>query len=103
RAVLAGRRQGDAERRRDFPEKAVRDLNQDPRAVTGVRFAAAGAAVQQVDEDLQALLDDRVGAASFDIDHEPDATRIVLVAGIVETGSDRWSSHRDGVLSRTAI
>jgi hypothetical protein len=59
--------------------------------------------MQQVDEDPQPLLDDRMGAASFDIDDEADATRIVLMAGIVETGRDRWSSHRNGVLSRTGM
>ena len=83
-AVLAGRRQRDAERRGDLAEKPVRRLDQDAGAVAGVRLAAAGAAVQQVDEDLQPLLDDAVRAAALDVDDEPDAAGVVLVARVVQ-------------------
>ena len=37
-------------------KEGVRDLDQDAGAVAGLRIAAAGAAVRQVDEDLDALL-----------------------------------------------
>ena len=36
-------------------EELVRNLDQDARAVAGLRVAAAGAAVREVDQDLDAL------------------------------------------------
>ena len=59
--------------------------------------------MEQVDEDLKGLAHYGVLAAALDVDHEADAARVVLVAGIVETGGGRWGRHRNGVLSRTAI
>src|SRR5205823_10349897 len=47
-AVTAGGRQRDPEGRRDLSEKPVGHLDQDAGAVSRVRLAAAGAAVQQV-------------------------------------------------------
>src|SRR6185503_3276857 len=93
-----GGRQRDAERRRDIPEKPVRRLNQDAGAVPRVRFAAAGAPVQQVDENLESLLDDAVRTAALDVDDEPHTAGVTLVARIVQTNSlgralqDRWES-----------
>ena len=83
-AVLTGGGQRDPERDRDLPEKPVRRLNQDAGAVAGVRLTTAGAAVQQVDEDLQSLLDDTVRAAALDIDDEPHTAGVMLVARIVQ-------------------
>ena len=57
---------------------AIRHLDQDAGAVAGVRLAAARAAMLQVDEQLQALLDDRVRTSALDVDDEPDAARVVL-------------------------
>src|SRR6185503_17989767 len=85
-AVFAGWRQRDAERRGDLSEKAIGNLDEDAGAVAGVRLAAAGPAVEQVDQDPQALLDDAVRAPSLDVDDEADAARVVLVARIVEAG-----------------
>ena len=45
-AVGAGRRQRKAEH---FAQKAVRHLNEDARSVAGIRLAAAGAAVFEID------------------------------------------------------
>ena len=84
-AVAAGGRQRDAERRGDLAQEAVRHLHEDAGAVAGRGFAAAGAAVQQVDQDAQPLLDNRVRAAALDVDDEADAAGIVLVDGIVQT------------------
>ena len=69
----------------DLPQKPVRHLHEDAGAVAGRRLAAAGAAVQQVDQDLQSLLDDRVRAAALDVDDEADAAGIVLVRGVVQS------------------
>src|SRR5947207_5141803 len=50
-------------------KELVRDLHQDAGAVAGVRLAAAGAAMQKVDQYQQTLSDDRVGLAALDVDH----------------------------------
>ena len=80
-AVFAGRRQ---RRRRHLAQKGVGDLNQDACAVAGVRLAPARAAVLQVLEDLQRLLQDRVRPAALDVDDEADAAGVVLVARVVQ-------------------
>ena len=55
-AVLAGVGEREAELGAFAREELVRNLNGDAGAVAGLRVAAAGAAVSQVDEDLDALL-----------------------------------------------
>ena len=84
-AVLAGRRQGEAQRGALAREELVRNLDQDAGAVAGFRIAAAGAAVRQVDQDLYALDDDVVRFLTLDVGDEADAAGIVLMAGIVKT------------------
>ena len=84
-AVLARRGQREAECRRFAREKLVRNLNQQAGAVAGFRIAAAGAAVRQVDEDLNALFDDVVGFLAFDVGDETHAAGIVLVARVVKS------------------
>ena len=66
-------------------EKRVRHLHEDAGAVAGVLLAAAGAAVLQVEQDLERLADDVVRLAVLQVDDEADAAGIVLVARIVQT------------------
>ena len=66
-------------------EEAVRHLDQDAGAVAGVLLAAAGAAVLEVQEDLEPLLDDACDLRPFDVDHEADAAGVVLVLRVVKT------------------
>ena len=80
-----GRRQREAELGALAREELVRNLNQDAGAVAGFRIAAAGAAMRQVDQDLNALDDDVVRFLTLDVGNEADAAGIVLVARIVET------------------
>ena len=54
-------------------------------AVAGERIAAAGAAVRQVDQDLQPLPDDLVALLAVHVDDEADAAGIVLEGRIVQT------------------
>ena len=61
-------------------EEFVRNLNQNAGAVARFRIAAAGAAMRQVDEDLDALFDDVVRLLAFDIGDKTHAAGIVLVA-----------------------
>src|SRR5262249_20790968 len=63
--VLAGRRQLDAQRLRLATEEVVRDLEEDARAVAGERIAATRAAMREVLEDGEPLLDDRVRARAL--------------------------------------
>src|SRR5213594_3503824 len=69
--------QGDAEAAAVLAEEFVGDLQENAGAVAGVRLAATGAAVQEVDQHEEALADDRVGLAALDVDHEADAARVV--------------------------
>ena len=78
-AVFARSGQGEAQPRAFALEKRVRNLNQDARAVAGLRIAAAGAAVRQVDQNLDALQDDVVRLPAFDIGDKADAAGVVLV------------------------
>src|SRR5215475_1762400 len=88
-AVLAGRRERDAQPGALAPQELVGHLKQDAGAVAGVRLAPARAAVQQVDEDLQRLAHDRVRATPLDVHDEADAAGVVLAARVVQTLSGR--------------
>ena len=59
-------------------------LDQHAHSVTGIHLAAAGAAMQQVLEDGQGILDYLVGFASLDIHHESHATGIVFRGGVIK-------------------
>ena len=65
-------------------KELVRHLRQNAGAVAGQRIAAAGAAVGQIDQDLQARADDLVALLAAHVDDEADAAGVVLVRGIVE-------------------
>ena len=62
----------------------MRDLEQDSRAVTGLRIAAAGAPVREVDENLDAFADDVVAFLAGNVRHKTNPTGIVLVAWVVK-------------------
>ena len=79
-AVLAARRQRGG---RHLAQELVGRLDQDAGAVAGVHFTSTRAAVTEVDEDLQRLLDDGVRLPPFDVDDKADAAGIVLVLGVV--------------------
>ena len=60
-------------------------LHEDAGAVAGGLLRAAGAPVVEVDEDVDALLDDVVRGHVVEVGHEADAARVVLEPGVVET------------------
>src|SRR5262249_7040771 len=94
RAVLARGREREPEVRRRLAEEAIGHLHEDARAVAGARLAATRAAMQQVEQHLQPLLDDAVRLAPLDIDDEADAAGVVLVGRIVETsGVGKVAGH----------
>ena len=68
----------------DLLEEGMRHLQEDARAVTGVDLTAARAAVIEVLEDLDALLDDGVRFASLDVHDKADATSVMLELRVIE-------------------
>ena len=62
----------------------MRDLDQNPGAVTRFRVASAGAAVRQINEDLNAFAYDFMGLLAIEVDHESHPAGVVLVTRIVE-------------------
>ena len=84
-AVLARRRQAHALRGHLLAEERVGNLDQDAGAVAGERIGADRAAMGEVAQDLQTLLDDRVAFLALDVRDEADAAGVVLVGGVVET------------------
>src|SRR4029453_3635721 len=58
---------------------------QDAGALAGVRLAPAGAAVREIAEDGDGLIDDASRWPALDVDDEPDPAGIVLERRVVET------------------
>jgi hypothetical protein len=67
-----------------FGEEAMRYLHENAAAVAELGICPDRAAVVEIDEDLQALGDDRVRPAVRHVGDEADAAGIMLVARIVE-------------------
>ena len=65
-----------------------------PGAVAGVRVSALGAAVLEVLERVERLLDDGMGRLAPELRDERDAARVVLVGGVVEASGPGGSSIR---------
>jgi hypothetical protein len=63
-----------------------------PSPVSGI--ASAGAAVRQVQQDLNTLLDDVVTFLTADAGDEPNAAGVVLMRRIVETLGGRQAGSR---------
>ena len=62
----------------------MRHLQQNAGAVAGVFFAAARAAVIEILQHRQRLLDDLVGLFTFDMNDEADAAGVVLETRIIK-------------------
>ncbi len=99
-AVFAFGGEGEAEGGAFAGEELVRDLDEDACAIAGFGIAAAGAAVGEVDEDLDALLDDVVGFMAFDAGDEADTAGVVFKGGVVESLRLRQAGSR-GLVSLT--
>ena len=65
-------------------KKGVRNLDQDARAVAGLRVAAGRAAMGEVDEDLEALADDLVALLAANARDQSHAAGIVLIPWMIE-------------------
>ena len=82
-AVLSRRGQGESFRGGLSAEESVGDLQEQSGPVPRVGIAAAGTAVREVDQHLDALLNDLVTRPALDVSYETDATGIVFEAGVV--------------------
>ena len=87
--VFAGRRQREAELGGLAGEELVRDLHQDAGAVAGARIGADRAAMLEVEQDRQRVLDDLVRLAALDVGNEPDAAGILVERRIIKTARAR--------------
>ncbi len=105
-AVFAFRRQRHALLCHFLAIEAVRQLDQDARAVTHQRIGADGAPMVEILKNLQTLLDDLVAFLALDVGNEADATGIVLVGWVIHAlcGGNRTGNrllvivHEDTVL-----
>ena len=83
----------------------MRDLNQNARAIACLRITSAGAAVGEIQQDLNALADDLVTLVAADARHKSDAAGIVLVRGVIEALRGRQTigveTGRHGLRQRT--
>ncbi len=64
-----------------------------PRAVAGQRIGADRAAMIQVEQDLQPLLDQIVALVTLDMRDEADAAGVVLVGRVIEPLLFRLQYH----------
>ena len=63
----------------------MRNLDEYAGAIAGFGVAAAGAAVGQVDQNLNSLLNDLMTLIAANAGYEPDTASIVLVLRVVKT------------------
>ena len=92
-AILAGRRQLDALLGHLLAEETVGNLHQNAGAVAHQRIGADRAAMRQVFEHEQPVLDDLVRLHALHLRDEADAAGIMLVARIIEALSRRGSGR----------
>src|SRR5690606_25272258 len=96
--VGARRRQLEPELCGLLAQEAIRHLDQDAGAVPGLGIAAAGPAVLEPLEHLDALVDQLVRLLAADVRHEPDAAGVSLLRRIVESLAGRKSVTGHGRL-----
>ena len=101
--VVAGLGQGDAERRAHHLQEFMRDLHEHASTVAGKRVGADRAAMGQIYEDLETVLDDLVARPRLQVGDEADAAGIVLSFRIVESLRRRRQSQPRNLETRTLI
>ena len=84
REWAAGFGQADSEMCRLTTEELVGHLDEDPGAVARVGLAAGSAPVMEVFVRLEAVLDQLVRAVTLEVDHEANATGVVLPLRSIE-------------------
>ena len=90
------------------------NLDQNAGAIAGLRIAAAGAAMRQVQQDLNSLFDDVVTLLTANAGDKPDAAGVMLMRRIVEALSggqavcrvetaSSWTPSRDRFPFESAV
>ena len=102
--VMAFVRKLDVESFCMMAEKFVRHLHQDARAVAGIVLTSACAAMVEIHEHLEGIVDELMSLFRTEMDDKSDPTRVVFVRGIVETlfFREAWSIH-DSLISNEII
>ena len=77
----------------------MRGLEEDAGAVAGIVFAAAGATVVEVDEDLERLTDDVMRFAALNVNQETNAAGVMFELWVVEALFARCNGPRPGASS----
>ena len=78
---------------RGTSEELVRNLDQDTRAIAQQRIVAGRAAMLEVHQNPQALLDNRMALDVLDVGDKTDATGVAFVNRIVQpllVGHGHW-------------
>ena len=81
-AIVLGGWQGHAQARAFLHEEVMGDLDEDAAAVAELGIRAHRAAMVEIEQDLQALLNDCVGLAVVHVGDEADAAGILAMGGI---------------------
>jgi len=77
----------------------VRGLEKNAGAVAGIVFAAAGATMVEVDEDLERLTDDVMRFAALNVNQETNAAGVMFELWVVEALFPRCNGPRPGASS----
>ena len=83
--VFVGLGQGETEPLRLLGEELVRDLDQNAGAVAGARVGADRAAMLEIAEDGEGILDQLVRGAALDVGNEADPAGILFERGVVKS------------------
>src|SRR5579885_992397 len=89
---MSGWRQFEAELGGLLGQEPVRHLHQNAGAVAGARIGADGAAMLQIEQDGDRVLDDLVRLAALDIGNKTDAAGIFFLRRIKQ--AERFRRHR---------
>ena len=87
--VFARLRQLETKLRRFLGEELMWDLHEDAGAVAHARIGADRAAMLEIEQNGEAVVDDLVRLASLKIGDEADAAGILVERGIIKTARER--------------
>jgi hypothetical protein len=76
----------------------VRDLHQQTRPVAGLTVTPTRAAMRELDQDLDAFLNNVVRRVAFDVGYEADTAGVVLVLRVIQSLSDRETMRQGGLV-----
>jgi hypothetical protein len=99
-AKLAGLGEGDAEIFQVALEELVRELSENAGAVAGFLVGIDGAAMGEIAERLEGVLQDGVGFYPILMGDEPDATGVVFKFRTVQGGPEKGDAVLDDVVHR---